>query len=134
MLSKTVSKSPNAIYVIVSNPLDAMTFLAWKKSGLPAERVVGMAGVLDSSRYACFISEETQCSIKDVRAMVLGGHGDSMVPVPEYSTINGIPIDQLLPSDTIEKINERTKHGGAEIVKFLKTGSATMRHQHQRLQ
>ncbi|MEK9727247.1 MAG: malate dehydrogenase [Candidatus Margulisiibacteriota bacterium] len=120
----TVEKSPNAIYVIVSNPLDAMTFLAWKKSGLPAERVVGMAGVLDSSRYACFIAEETGCSIKDVRAMVLGGHGDSMVPVPEYSTINGIPIDQLLPAETIEKINERTKHGGAEIVKFLKTGSA----------
>ncbi len=124
VVDSTVSKSPNAIYVIVSNPLDAMTFLAWKKSGLPAERVVGMAGVLDSSRYACFIAEETNASIKDVRAMVLGGHGDSMVPVPEYSTINGIPIDQLLPNETIEKINERTKHGGAEIVKFLKTGSA----------
>ena len=124
VVEQTVEKSPNAIYVIVSNPLDAMTFLAWKKSGLPAERVVGMAGVLDSSRYACFIAEEANCSIKDVRAMVLGGHGDSMVPVPEYSTVNGIPITQLLPAETIEKINERTKHGGAEIVKHLKTGSA----------
>ena len=124
VVEETVKRSPNAIYVIVSNPLDAMTFLAWKKSGLPAERVVGMAGVLDSSRYACFIAEEAQCSIKDVRPMVLGGHGDSMVPVPEYSTVNGIPIEQLLPAETIEKINERTKHGGAEIVKYLKTGSA----------
>lgn len=124
VVEETVSRSPNAVYVIVSNPLDAMTFLAWKKSGLPAERVVGMAGVLDSSRYACFIAEEANCSIKDVRAMVLGGHGDSMVPVPEYSTVNGIPIEQLLSKETIEKINERTKHGGAEIVKYLKTGSA----------
>ena len=124
VVEQTVSKSPNAIYIIVSNPLDAMTFLAWKKSGLPAERVIGMAGVLDSSRYACFIAEEANCDIKDVRAMVLGGHGDTMVPVPEYSTVNGIPITQLLPEATIEKINERTKHGGAEIVKYLKTGSA----------
>ena len=124
VVEETAHRSPNAIYVIVSNPLDAMTFLAWKKSGLPAERVVGMAGVLDSSRYACFIAEEAKCSIKDVRAMVLGGHGDSMVPVPEYSTVNGIPIEQLLPAETIQKINERTKHGGAEIVKYLKTGSA----------
>ncbi len=124
VVEQTVEKSPDAIYVIVSNPLDAMTFLAWNKSGLPAERVVGMAGVLDSSRYACFIAEEANCSIKDVRPMVLGGHGDSMVPVPEYSTINGVQIDQVLSADVIEKINERTKHGGAEIVKYLKTGSA----------
>jgi malate dehydrogenase len=124
VVEETVKRSPNAIYVIVSNPLDIMTYLAWKKSGLPAERVVGMAGVLDSSRYACFIAEETKASIKDVRAMVLGGHGDSMVPVPEYSTINGVPITQLLPQHTISAINERTKHGGAEIVSLLKTGSA----------
>lgn len=124
VVEQTVNRSPDALYVIVSNPLDAMTFLAWKKSGLPPQRVIGMAGVLDSSRYACFIAEEAQCSIKDVRAMVLGGHGDSMVPVPEYSTVNGIPITQLLSAQTIEKINERTKHGGAEIVKYLKTGSA----------
>lgn len=116
--------SPNCIIVVVSNPLDVMTQLAWKKSGFPKERVIGMAGVLDSSRYAMFISEALNCSIKDVKPMVLGGHGDTMVPVPQYSTVNGIPIGQLLPAEKIEEINNRTKHGGAEIVKHLKTGSA----------
>lgn len=116
--------SPNCIIVVVSNPLDVMTQLAWKKSGFPKERVIGMAGVLDSSRYAMFIAEALNCSIKDVKPMVLGGHGDTMVPVPQYSTVNGIPIAQLLPASKIEEINERTKHGGAEIVKHLKTGSA----------
>ena len=124
VVTQIVEKSPNAIIIVVSNPLDVMTFLASKKSGLPANRVVGMAGVLDSSRYACFIAEALSCSIKDVRPMVLGGHGDSMVPVPEYSTVNGIPITQLLSQDQIEAINHRTQHGGAEIVKYLKTGSA----------
>jgi malate dehydrogenase len=124
VVEQALKYSPNAIFIIVSNPLDVMTYLAWQKSGLPSERVIGMAGVLDSSRYACFIAEALNCSIKDVRAMVLGGHGDSMVPVPQYSTVNGIPITQLLPADKIEEINERTKHGGAEIVKYLKTGSA----------
>ena len=119
-----VAQSPNAIIIVVSNPLDVMTQLAWKKSGLDSKRVFGMAGVLDSSRYACFIAEALNCSIKDVRAMVLGGHGDTMVPVPQYSTVNGIPITQLLPADKIEAINDRTRHGGAEIVKHLKTGSA----------
>lgn len=119
-----VAKSPNAIIIVVSNPLDVMTQLAWNKSGFNPERVFGMAGVLDSSRYACFIAEALNCSIKDVRAMVLGGHGDTMVPVPQYSTVNGIPITQLLPADKIEAINDRTRHGGAEIVKHLKTGSA----------
>ena len=119
-----VANSPNAIIIVVSNPLDVMTQLAWKKSGLDSKRVIGMAGVLDSSRYACFIAEALNCSIKDVRPMVLGGHGDTMVPVPQYSTVNGIPITELLPTETIDAINERTKHGGAEIVKFLKTGSA----------
>ena len=123
-VEQTLEHSPNAVFVIVSNPLDVMTYLAWKVSGLAPERVVGMAGVLDSSRYACFIAEAANCSIKDVRAMVLGGHGDTMVPVPEYSTVNGIPIEQLLPQEKIEEINHRTQHGGAEIVKFLKTGSA----------
>lgn len=116
--------SPHAVIIVVSNPLDAMTFLAWKKSGFPANRVIGMAGVLDSSRYAMFISEALNCSIQDVRAMVLGGHGDTMVPVPQYSTVNGIPITQLLPKETIEAINVRTQNGGAEIVKLMKTGSA----------
>jgi malate dehydrogenase len=119
-----VANSPNAIIVVVSNPLDVMTQLAWVKSGLDSTRVIGMAGVLDSSRYACFIAEALNCSIKDVRAMVLGGHGDTMVPVPQYSTVNGIPITQLLPAEKIEAINDRTRHGGAEIVKHLKTGSA----------
>ncbi len=116
--------SPNAIIIVVSNPLDAMTWLAFKKSGFPAQRVFGMAGVLDSSRYARFIAEELNCSIKDVRPMVLGGHGDSMVPVPHYSTVNGIPITQLISAERIEAINARTRTGGAEIVGLLKTGSA----------
>ena len=119
-----IKYSPNTIIIVVSNPLDVMTQLAWKKSGLDSKKVFGMAGVLDSSRYACFIAEALQCSIKDVRPMVLGGHGDTMVPVPQYSTVNGISITQLLPADKIEAINDRTRHGGAEIVKYLKTGSA----------
>ncbi len=119
-----VAQSPDAIIIVVSNPLDVMTQLAWQKSGLDANRVFGMAGVLDSSRYACFIAEALNCSIKDVRAMVLGGHGDTMVPVPQYSTVNGIAITELLDAKTIEAINDRTRHGGAEIVKYLKTGSA----------
>lgn len=122
--SAVIKESPNAIIVVVSNPLDVMTYLAWKESGLDPKRVIGMAGVLDSGRYACFLAEAIGCSIKDVRPMVLGGHGDTMVPVPEYSTVNGIGIEYLLDSQTIEAINERTKHGGAEIVKYLKTGSA----------
>lgn len=124
VVEQIVAQSPNAIIIVVSNPLDVMTFLAQKKSGLDPKRVFGMAGVLDSSRYAMFIAEELGCSIKDVRAMVLGGHGDSMVPVPDYSTVNGIPITQLIDADKIEAINDRARHGGAEIVKHLKTGSA----------
>lgn len=124
VVENIVKHSPNAILVIVSNPLDVMTWLAYKKSGLPSSRVIGMAGVLDSSRYARFIAEELQCSIKDVRAMVLGGHGDSMVPVPHYSTVNGVPITQLISAERIEAINARTRTGGAEIVALLKTGSA----------
>jgi len=119
-----VEQSPNAIIIVVSNPLDVMTQLAWTKSGFDSKRVFGMAGVLDSSRYACFIAEALNCSIKDVRPMVLGGHGDTMVPVPQYSTVNGISITELLPAEKIEAINDRTRHGGAEIVKYLKTGSA----------
>ena len=119
-----VTNSPNAIIIVVSNPLDVMTQLAWKKSGFDSKRVIGMAGVLDSSRYACFIAEALNCSIKDVRAMVLGGHGDTMVPVPQFTTVNGIALTELLPADKIEAINDRTRHGGAEIVKHLKTGSA----------
>ena len=124
VVDQCVAVSPNAIIIVVSNPLDVMTQLAWQKSGWDSKRVFGMAGVLDSSRYACFIAEALNCSIKDVRAMVLGGHGDTMVPVPQFSTVNGIAITELLPADKIEAINDRTRHGGAEIVKYLKTGSA----------
>lgn len=119
-----VKHSPNAIIIVVSNPLDVMTQLAWKASGFDSKRVIGMAGVLDSARYAYFIAEALQTSVKDVRAMVLGGHGDTMVPVPHYSTVNGIPITQLLNQSVIEAINDRTRHGGAEIGKYLQTMSA----------
>lgn len=124
VVDQALAHSPNAIIIVVSNPLDVMTQLAWTRSKLDHTKVFGMAGVLDSSRYAMFIAEALNCSIKDVKAMVLGGHGDSMVPVPEYSTVNGIPITQLLPKDKIDAISDRARHGGAEIVKHLKTGSA----------
>ena len=116
--------SPNPIIIVVSNPLDVMTQLSWKASGLDSKRVFGMAGVLDSARYACFIREALNCSIKDVRAMVLGGHGDTMVPVPQFSTVNGITITELLSAEQIEAINDRTRHGGAEVGKLLKVASA----------
>jgi len=124
IVSAGVKYSPNTIVVMVTNPLDVMTHLAWVKSGFETRRVVGMAGILDSSRYSCFIARELNVSIKDVRAMVLGGHGDTMVPLPNHSTVNGIPITQLMKKDRIEAINQRTRDGGAEIVKLLKTGSA----------
>ena len=114
IVEQIVKYSPNTIIVTVTNPLDVMTQLAWERSGFDSKRVVGMAGVLDSSRYACFIAEALNCSIKDVCAMVLGGHGDSMVPVPQYSTVNGIPITQLLPADKIEEINVRTQNRSEE--------------------
>ena len=116
--------SPNAIIVMVTNPLDVMTWLAQKKSGFPVERVIGMAGELDSSRYAYFIAEKLSCKLSDVKATVLGGHGDQMVPVPELTRVKGKPITKLLDAATIEAINQRTRDGGAEIVKLLKTGSA----------
>lgn len=124
VVTEIAKYSPNAILIIVSNPLDVMTHLAWKRSGFDANKVFGMAGVLDSARYAYFISEALNCSIKDVRAMVLGGHGDTMVPVPHFTTVNGVTLTELLPADKIEAINDRTRNGGAEIVKHLKTGSA----------
>lgn len=124
IVDQIASRSPNAVLLIVTNPLDVMTYLAWKRSGFEPKRVIGMAGVLDSARYNAFISMELGVSQKDVRAMVLGGHGDSMVPVPSISTVNGIPITQLISKERIEAINQRTRDGGAEIVKLLKTGSA----------
>ena len=124
ILDQVVGMSPDAILVMVTNPLDVMTTLAWKKSKWDARRVMGMAGVLDSARYAAFIALEFGCSVRDVRAMVLGGHGDDMVPIPEYSTVNGIPITRLLSAERVAALNDRTRNGGAEIVKFLGTGSA----------
>jgi len=117
-------RSPNAILILVTNPLDAMVQLAWKKSGFPAERVIGMAGVLDSARFRTFIARELNVSVENVTAFVLGGHGDSMVPLPRYSTVAGIPITDLLPKEKIDALVTRTANGGAEIVNFLKSGSA----------
>ena len=116
--------SPKSILIIVSNPLDAMCLVALRTSKFPKNRVIGMAGVLDSARMRLFIAEALAVSVENVHAMVLGGHGDTMVPLPRFSTVNGIPVTELLPKETIEKINQRTRDGGAEIVKLLKTGSA----------
>jgi malate dehydrogenase len=116
--------APNAILIMVTNPLDVMTYVAWQRSGFPKQRVMGMAGVLDSARMASFVAMELGVSVKDISPMVLGGHGDTMVPLPRYTTVSGIPITDLLPSDKIEAINKRTQNGGAEIVNLLKTGSA----------
>lgn len=116
--------SPNAILIIVSNPLDAMCQVALKRSGFPKHRVIGMAGVLDSARMRCFLAEALDVSVENVTAFVLGGHGDTMVPLPRYSTCAGIPITELLPKDQIDAIVKRTAGGGAEIVALLKTGSA----------
>ena len=117
-------RSPKACLIVVTNPLDVMTYLAWKKSGFEPSRVIGMAGVLDSARYSYFLAKELNVSPKDVRAMVLGGHGDSMVPLPSHSTVNGVPVTQLISSERIEAINQRARDGGIEIVNLLKTGSA----------
>ncbi len=119
-----VKFSPNCILIIVSNPLDAMCQVALKTSKFPKHRVIGMAGVLDSARMRWFIAEALDVSMESVHAMVLGGHGDTMVPMPRFSTVNGIAITELLPKEKIEAINQRTRDGGAEIVKLLKTGSA----------
>lgn len=116
--------SPNAHLIIVSNPLDAMVYVAHKVSGFPTNRVMGMAGVLDAARFRAFIAMELNVSVEDVTAFVLGGHGDTMVPLPRYSTVAGIPLPDLLPPEKIEALVERTRNGGAEIVNLLKTGSA----------
>ncbi len=116
--------SPNAILIIVSNPLDVMCHVAKKASGFPRERVLGMAGVLDTARYRAFLAEALDISVRDIQAMVLGGHGDTMVPLISYTTVSGIPITQLMARDVLDKIVDRTRNGGAEIVSFLKTGSA----------
>lgn len=116
--------APNAILIVVSNPLDVMTYLAAARTGLPKNKVLGMAGVLDSARFRCFIAMELGVSQRDVEAMVLGGHGDDMVPLARYSTVSGISIEALLPKEKIEAMIVRTRNGGAEIVKLLQKGSA----------
>ena len=124
-VSEQVAKtSPNAIVIVVSNPLDVMCYVAKKVTGFPRERVLGMAGVLDTARYRAFLAEALDISVRDIQAMVLGGHGDTMVPLINYTTVSGIPITQLMPRDQLDKIVARTRTGGAEIVSLLKTGSA----------
>jgi malate dehydrogenase len=122
--AKVAASSPSSILIVVSNPLDAMVTLAHQVSGFPKQRVVGMAGILDSARYRTFIAAELGVSVRDVHGFVLGGHGDSMVPLPRYTTVAGIPLPQLMGQDRIEAIVERTRNGGAEIVGLLKTASA----------
>jgi malate dehydrogenase len=121
---KALKASPNAILIIVSNPLDAMCQVAYKVSGLPKQRVFGMAGVLDSARMRTFIAMELGVSVDNVHAFVMGGHGDTMVPLPRFSTVAGVPITELMSADKVEAICKRTASGGAEIVGYLKTGSA----------
>jgi malate dehydrogenase len=121
---QVVKYSPEAYLIVVSNPLDAMVHLAKHVSGFPKNRVVGQAGVLDSTRFRTFIAQELQVSVEDTQAFVLGGHGDTMVPLPRYSTVAGIPITHLLPKETIDRLVQRTRDGGGEIVNLLKSGSA----------
>ena len=116
--------SPDAIVIVVSNPLDVMCYVAKQVTGFPRERVIGMAGVLDTARYCAFLAMAMDVSVKDIRAMVLGGHGDTMVPLVSYTSVSGIPVTQLLDKPTLDAIVQRTRDGGAEIVKYLKTGSA----------
>jgi len=116
--------SPNAIFILVTNPLDAMCWTSWKISGLPRHKVIGMAGVLDTARFRTFIAEKLQVSVENISALVLGGHGDTMVPITRLTNVSGIPLSELLDAETINALVTRTQNGGAEIVKYLKTGSA----------
>ncbi len=116
--------APESIILVVSNPLDVMCYVAMRASGFPRERVLGMAGVLDTARYRTFLAEALDVSVEDIQAMVLGGHGDTMVPLVSYTTVSGIPVTQLMPRERLDAIVERTRNGGAEIVAHLKTGSA----------
>ncbi len=124
VIAKVVANSPNCILVVVSNPLDAMAQAAYKLSKFSRNRVIGMAGVLDSARFRAFIAMELKVSVENVTAFVLGGHGDTLVPLPRYSTVAGIPITELMSPERVEALVQRTRDGGAEIVKYLKTGSA----------
>ena len=121
---EVVKYSPNAMLLVVTNPLDAMAYTAFKVSGFTKNRVFGMAGILDTTRFRAFISMELNVSVENIQALVLGGHGDTMVPIARYTTVSGIPLTHFLPQDRIDAIIERTRKGGGEIVKYLKTGSA----------
>lgn len=121
---QAIAHSPDALLIIVTNPLDVMTYLAWQATKLPPQRVMGMAGILDSARFQYFIAQELGVSIKDVSALVLGGHGDLMVPLPRYSTVGGVPITELLEPGVIDRLIARTQNGGAEIVELMRTGGA----------
>jgi malate dehydrogenase len=122
--AKAAAASPQAVLIVVSNPLDAMVYTAQRVSGFPTARVVGQAGALDTARYRAFIAAEIGCSVEDVHAMLMGGHGDDMVPLPRYTSVAGIPVTQLIAPGRLEDIVTRTRNGGAEIVNLLKTGSA----------
>ena len=124
VMENVVKHSPNAIFVLVTNPLDTMVYLAYKMSGLPRERIIGQAGVLDSARMRTFMAMELNVSVENTHAFVMGGHGDEMVPLPRYSTVAGVPITQLLPPERVAAIVDRTRKGGGEIVSLLKQGSA----------
>src|SRR5687768_4598119 len=123
-IEKVVKTSPNANIIIVNNPMDTMAYLAYKVAGLPREKVMGQGGVLDAARYRTFIAQEAGVSVEDVQAMLMGGHGDEMVPLPRYTTIAGIPVSEFIAPERLQQIVERTKKGGGEIVGLLKTGSA----------
>jgi len=124
-VSENVARhSPNAVMIVVSNPLDAMVYVAWKASGFPTKRIIGQAGVLDTARFRSFLAAEIGCSVEDVQALLLGGHGDDMVPLSRYTFAGGIPITQLVKKDRLDAIIDRARKGGAEIVALLKTGSA----------
>lgn len=124
VVENVVRYAPNSFLIVVTNPLDIMTYHAFKKSGFPANRVMGQAGVLDSIRFRTFVAMELKVSVSEVQALVLGGHGDSMVPLPRYTTVGGVPITELLSPERIQALSQRTRDGGTEIVKLLKTGSA----------
>ncbi|MCL4113179.1 UNVERIFIED_CONTAM: hypothetical protein GTU68_051196 [Idotea baltica] len=120
---QAIAASPDAIIIVVANPLDVMTYQAYKSAGIDSKKVMGMAGILDTARYRAFLAEELDCSPKDFNALLLGGHGDTMVPLPRYTTVNGIPITDLIDSDKLDAIVARTKKGGGEIVKLLGTSA-----------
>jgi len=122
--SEIAKHAPDAVVIMVTNPVDVMTYHAWKVTGFPSSRIIGQAGVLDSARFAAFIAMELGLSVEDISALVLGGHGDEMVPLPRYTTVSGIPVTELLSDETIQRLIERTRKGGSEIVGLLKTSSA----------